>query len=112
MDGASDQGPEPSALEQGLASPAPAASFVSFVLPAAFEAERAKVEAFFAALPETVVRAKGFMRLDGALHLVQFAAGRMEVEPATGSRSASVVFICRAEPDRTAIEQAFRETRA
>lgn len=110
MDGTRDQGPEPSALEQGLALPAPAASFVSFVVPAAFDASRAKVEAFFAGLPETVVRAKGFMRIDGALHLVQLASGRVEMEPVSGSRSLSVVFICSAEPDRAAIQQAFTGT--
>ncbi len=110
MDGTHTQGSEPSALEQGLASPAPAASFVSFVLPAAFDASRGKVEAFFAGLPETVVRAKGFMRIDGALHLVQLAGGRLELEPATGSRPPSMVFICSAEPDRAGIQQAFTGT--
>src|SRR5262249_39522257 len=46
---------EPSALDRGLAPPAPAASFVSFVVPAPFNARRGKVEEFFAALPETVM---------------------------------------------------------
>ena len=101
--------PEPSALEQGLASPAPAASFVSFVLPAAFDAERAKVERFFAALPAKVSRAKGFMRIDGEPRLVQFAAGQLEITPAAAPRSLSVVFIGD-EPDRAAIEAGFRAT--
>lgn len=102
--------PEASALEQGLASPAPAAAFVSFVLPAAFDAAWTKVEAFFAALPETIVRAKGFMRIDGAARLVQFAGGRLETEPAPGSRSLSVVFISSAEPDRAGLAEAFGRT--
>ena len=101
---------EPSALEQGLASPAPAASFVSFVVPADFDASREKVEAFFAALPETLMRAKGFMRIEGRPRLVQFAGGRLEVEDAAAPRSLSVVFISSVEPDRAAIGAALRRT--
>ena len=101
--------PEPSALEQGLASPAPAASFVSFVLPAPFDAEQARVERFFRALPANVTRAKGFMTIDGQPRLVQFASGQLEITPAAAARSLSVVFIGDA-PDRVAIEAGFRAT--
>jgi G3E family GTPase len=101
---------EPSALEQGLASPAPAASFVSFVVPAPFNARRGKVEAFFVALPETVMRAKGFMTIDGQTCLVQFAGGRLEVEVAEKARSLSMVFISSVEPDRAGIEAALKRT--
>ena len=101
--------PEPSALEQGLASPAPAASFVSFVLPATFDADRGRVERFFAALPANVSRAKGFMTIDGTPRLVQFAAGQLEITPAATPRSLSMVFIGDA-PDRVAIEAGFRAT--
>lgn len=101
---------EPSALEQGLASPAPAASFVSFVVPAPFDARRLKVEEFFAALPETVVRAKGFMTIDGQTHLVQFAGGRLELEAAAKARSLSMVFISSTEPDRGGVEAALQGT--
>ncbi len=102
--------PEPSALEQGLASPAPAASFVSFVVPAAFDADRRKVEAFFAALPADVVRAKGFMRIAGQVRTVQFVAGQLELTDAANPRSLSMVFISRTEPDRAGIFEALRRT--
>jgi G3E family GTPase len=101
---------EPSALEQGLASPAPAASFVSFVVVASFDAGRERVEQFFASLPETIMRAKGFMTIDGQAHLVQFAGGRLQLEAVATPRSLSVVFISSGEPDRAAIEAAFRAT--
>jgi G3E family GTPase len=101
---------EPSALDQGLASPAPAASFVSFVVPVEFDGDRAKVEAFFAALPPEIVRAKGFMRIGGQVHTVQFAAGQLEVAAGASPRSLSIVFISRAEPDRAAIIAALGRT--
>ncbi len=103
--------PALSALEQGLASPAPAASFVSFVLPAAFEADRVRVERFFAALPSHMVRAKGFMQMDGQPRTVQFTAGQLEITPAAHPRSYRMVFISSGEPDRAAVETAFKETR-
>lgn len=103
--------PALSALEQGLASPAPAASFVSFVLPAAFEADRVRVEQFFAALPSHIIRAKGFMQMDGQPRTVQFTAGQLEITPAAHPRSSSMVFISSGEPDRAAVESAFKETR-
>jgi G3E family GTPase len=102
--------PEPSALEQGLASPAPAASFVSFVVAAAFDAERGKVEAFFRALPPELVRAKGFMRIDGQPRTVQFAAGQLEITDAATPRTLSMVFISSAEPDRAAVQAALERT--
>jgi G3E family GTPase len=103
--------PEPSALDQGLASPAPAASFVSFVVPAAFDADRASVERFFASLPVEILRAKGFMKINGQLATVQFAAGQLEITPAPGTRPATMVFISSVDPDRTAIAEALGRTR-
>lgn len=103
--------PSPSALDQGLASPAPAASFVSFVVPADFDADGAKVEAFFKALPAEVVRAKGFMRIDGEPRTVQFTIGQLEITAAASPRTLSMVFISRAEPDRAAVQAAFEQTR-
>jgi len=110
MEATDHTAPEPSALDQGLASPAPAASFVSFVVPAAFDASREKVEKFFASLPETLMRAKGFMTIDGEPCLVQFAGGRLEMEAAATPKGRNVVFISRTEPDRAGIEAAFRDT--
>ena len=103
--------PEPSALDQGLASPAPAASFVSFVVPVGFDAERGRVEAFFRSLPPEVVRAKGFMTIDGQPRTVQFAAGQIEITPAANPRTLSVVFISSAEPDSAAIKAALEGTK-
>jgi G3E family GTPase len=102
--------PEPSALDQGLASPAPAASFLSFVVPVGFDAERGRVEAFFKSLPPEVVRAKGFMTIDGQPRTVQFAAGQLEITPAANPRTLSVVFISSAEPDSAAIQAALERT--
>ena len=95
--------PEPSALDQGLASPAPAASFVSFVVPTAFDADRAAVERFFASLPSEILRAKGFMTIDGQLATVQFAAGQLEITPAPGTRPPTMVFISSGDPDLSLI---------
>jgi len=103
---------EPSALDQGLASPAPSASFVSFVVSAGFDAQRERVEAFFGSLPPEVVRAKGFMTIDGEPRTVQFAAGRLEISPAAHPRTLSVVFISSTEPDRAAIQAALEGTRS
>jgi G3E family GTPase len=110
LDKAGSGAPEPSALEQGLASPAPAASFVSFVVPAGFNAERGKVEAFFKALPPEMVRAKGFMRIDGEPRTVQYTAGQLEITAAAHPRTLSMVFISSAEPDRAAIQAALERT--
>jgi G3E family GTPase len=103
--------PEPSALDQGLASPAPAASFVSFVVPAAFDADRAAVERFFASLPAEILRAKGFMTIDGQLSTVQFTAGQLEITPAPGTRPPTMVFISSVDPDRTTIAETLGRTR-
>lgn len=102
--------PAPSALEQGLGAPAPAASFVSFVVPADFDADGPRVREFFAALPPTIVRAKGFLTVDGEPRTVQFAAGQLELTPAPAPRRLSIVFISSTEPDRAGIEAALRRT--
>jgi G3E family GTPase len=106
-----DGTPEPSALEQGLASPAPAASFVSFVVPVMFDANRAKLEQFFKMLPPEIVRAKGFATIDGQASTVQFAAGQLEITPAANPRGLNLVFIASKEPDRAAIQRALEGTR-
>ena len=101
----------PSALEQGPASPAPAASFVSFVVAAAFDAEREKVAQFFSGLSPEIVRAKGFMTVDSQPCTVQFAAGQLEITPATNPRTLGLVFIASGEPDREAIRESLERTR-
>lgn len=101
----------PSALERGLASPAPAASFVSFVVAAAFDAERGKVEQFFSGLPSEIVRAKGFMTVGGHACTVQFAAGQLEITPAANPRALSLVFIASSELDRQAIQRNLERTK-
>jgi G3E family GTPase len=108
-----DQSPgagEPSALEQGLASPAPSASFVSFVVPAGFDADEARVRTFFGALPADIVRAKGFMTIAGQPRTVQFAAGQLEITAAANPRNLSMVFISSGEPDRATVEAGLKAT--
>jgi G3E family GTPase len=102
---------EPSALEQGLASPAPAASFVSFVLPVAFDTDRAKIEQFFETLPSEIVRAKGFLTIGGQASIVQFAAGQLEITPTPTPRALNLVFIASGEPDRPAIQRGLERTK-
>lgn len=69
--------------------------FHSEVLDAASPVGRAALEDFFAKLPPQVLRAKGFMVVDGAPSLVQFTAGQLEITPATLGRVPQMVFIGR-----------------
>jgi G3E family GTPase len=69
--------------------------FESEVLDAAGPVARAALEGFFAKLPPGVLRAKGFMVVDGAPALVQFTAGQLEITPATLDRVPQMVFIGR-----------------
>ena len=69
--------------------------FESEVLDAAGPVTRAALESFFAGLPPEVLRAKGFMVVDGAASLVQFTAGQLEITPATLDRVRQMVFIGR-----------------
>ncbi len=69
--------------------------FESEVLDAAGPVARAALESFFAGLPPEVLRAKGFMVVDGAASLVQFTAGQLEITPATLDRVPQMVFIGR-----------------
>ncbi len=78
----------------------------SVVLEADGNGERASVESFFAALPQNVWRAKGFMMIDGQPSLVQFAAGQLEITPAGSERRPRVVFIG-TEIDRHKLEREF-----
>ncbi len=78
--------------------------FDSFVLDAGAGADRASLQSFFADLPETVYRAKGFMRIDGAPSLVQFSNGQLDITLAEERENASMVFIGRGL-DRAAIER-------
>ncbi len=69
--------------------------FESEVLDAAGPVARAALESFFAGLPPEVLRAKGFMVVDGAASLVQFTAGQLEITPTTLDRVPQMVFIGR-----------------
>ncbi len=69
--------------------------FESEVLDAAGSVACAALEDFFAGLPPEVLRAKGFMVVDGAPSLVQFTAGQLEITPATLDRVRQMVFIGR-----------------
>ena len=78
--------------------------FDSFGLDAGAGADRAGLQSFFAALPETVYRAKGFMRIDGAPSLVQFSNGQLDITATEERQNASMVFIGRGL-DQAAIER-------
>lgn len=69
--------------------------FESEVLDAAGPVARAALENFFAGLPPEVLRAKGFMVVDGAASLVHFTAGQLEITPTTLDRVPQMVFIGR-----------------
>ena len=69
--------------------------FESEVLDAAGPVARAALENFFAGLPPEVLRAKGFMVVDGAASLVHFTAGQLEITPTTLDRVLQMVFIGR-----------------
>ncbi len=81
----------------------------SFVLAAPARSGRAGVERFFGALPDAVWRAKGFMRIDGAPALVQYALGQLEITPAPSRANEHIVFIGRGM-DRDAIARQFAAT--
>ncbi len=79
--------------------------FESEVLDAAGEVDRAALEGFFADLPPGVLRAKGFMVVDGTPSLVQFTAGQLEITRAAQDRVPQMVFIGR---DLDAVDLAAR----
>ncbi len=75
----------------------------SFVLDASAGATRNGLESFFAGLGDDVWRAKGFLDVDGAPSLVQFAMGELEITPAEARDHHHLVFIG-PDMDRAAIE--------
>jgi G3E family GTPase len=80
--------------------------FESEVLDAAGPVARAALESFFTGLPPEVLRAKGFMMVDGAASLVQFTAGQLEITPTTLDRVPQMVFIGR-DLDRAGLAASF-----
>ena len=78
----------------------------SFVLTSAGTARRAGVEKFFAALPDDVWRAKGFIHIDGLPSLVQYSLGQLEITPTPGLPTEKLVFIGK-DMDRAGIEARF-----
>lgn len=80
--------------------------FDSEVLDAAGPVARAALESFFAGLPPEVLRAKGFMTVDGAASLVQFTAGQLEITATTLDRVPQMVFIGR-DLDRAGLAASF-----
>ncbi len=80
--------------------------FESEVLDAAGPVARGVLESFFAGLPPEVLRAKGFMVVDGAASLVQFTAGQLEITPTTLDRVPQMVFIGR-DLDRAGLAASF-----
>jgi G3E family GTPase len=79
----------------------------SFVARSPAHATRAGVERFFGELPDSVWRAKGFVRIDGKAALVQYSAGQLEITPAAAPpREEAMVFIGR-DLDRPALEAGY-----
>ena len=78
----------------------------SFVVRGSGNATRAGLERFFAALPDRVWRAKGFLHVDGRPSLVQYSLGQLEVTPAGKAGGEALVFIGNGM-DRPGIEAAF-----
>jgi G3E family GTPase len=103
--------PAPSALDPDVGSSGPAAPFMSFVVAADFDADGDRLRAFFIGLPTPIVRAKGFMTVDGRPSLVQYAAGQLEVTPAASATAPTMVFIAVGEPDHAVVEARFQETK-
>ncbi len=78
----------------------------SFVLRPSSGADRAGIERFFGGLPDSVWRAKGFLRIGGEPCLVQYALGQLEIGPAERMPGEAIVFIGR-DMDRPRIEAGF-----
>ena len=80
----------------------------SFVLDASAASNRSDVTSFFAAAPEDLWRAKGFMTVDGEPVLIQFAMGELEITPAEPRAHYHLVFIGR-NLDQTELQARFAE---
>lgn len=80
--------------------------FESLVLDMAGGASRARIEACFTGLDANVLRAKGHMMVDGRVCLVQYAGGRLQIEPADGRDGGRLVVIGR-NLDRAAMAARF-----
>ncbi len=65
----------------------------SFVLDVPTDISRERLETFFSQAPETLWRAKGFVRIDGADHLVQVAMGVVEITLTSPRNRHYLVFI-------------------
>ena len=65
----------------------------SFVLDTPDPLDRAALTAFFARAPAGLWRAKGFVKIDGADMLVQFAMGELEITAASARSNHYLVFI-------------------
>lgn len=81
----------------------------SFVVRGSGSAARANVERFFAELPDSVYRAKGFMHVDGQPALIQYSLGQLEITPAPDAPTEGIVFIGNSM-DRSHIETALVRT--
>ena len=79
--------------EHGDHDPHAGAPAESFVLAAPANPDRAGVERFFRTLPDSVWRAKGFMRIDGTPCLVQYSPGQLEIASAPARANENIVFI-------------------
>jgi len=67
--------------------------FDSLVFECGVDVPLEKVEKFFHALDEEVLRAKGFMTIDGQPCLVQFSTGQLDIHPGDSTQDGRMVFI-------------------
>ncbi len=80
--------------------------FDSLVLGCGTDVGRETVEKFFHDLDPQVLRAKGFMTIDGQSRLVQFATGQLDIHPADGPHDCRMVFIGQ-DLDRQGLQEKF-----
>ena len=81
----------------------------SYVLDSSLGASHRDLVEFFAETPENLWRAKGFMNVDGASSLIQFAMGQLEITPAEPRDDHCIVFIGQ-DLDRNDLENRFAST--
>lgn len=79
----------------------------SFALDASGESTLDAVSAFFRTLPDSVWRAKGYMRIDGRLQLIQYSMGDLQLGPTDDRAIYSMVFIGR-QMQRSELAARFR----
>ena len=97
---------------EGDHDPHAGAPMQSFVVRGTGHATSRGLRSFFGSLPDSVWRAKGFVRVDGVASLVQYSLGQLEIEPAQEKGAEAMVFIGSTDMDRAQIEAAYAKAGA